>query len=80
MLGCMGLTLTATSQKTFAQSLRVNGLRPTKQRACVYSVILEKKDHPTADDIFDRVKKTPSRHLFCHGIQLFRNIGCLRTS
>lgn len=53
----MGLTLTATSQKTFAQSLRVNGLRPTKQRACVYSVILEKRDHPTADDIFDRVKK-----------------------
>ena len=53
----MSFSLPPSSQKTFNQSLREKGLRPTKQRACVYAVILDKKDHPTADDIFDRVKK-----------------------
>ena len=38
-------------------SLKKKGLRSTKQRLCVYDVILEKKDHPTADDIFLRVRK-----------------------
>lgn len=46
-----------SSRKVFDQSLRQKGLRPTKQRECVYGVILSKRDHPTADDIFDRVKK-----------------------
>lgn len=38
-------------------SLKSKGLRSTKQRLCVYDVILDKRDHPTADDIFLRVKK-----------------------
>ena len=33
------------------------GLRPTKQRSCVYQTILEKRDHPTADEILLRVRK-----------------------
>ena len=37
-------------------SLKERGLRSTKQRLCVYDVILEKRDHPTADDIFLRVR------------------------
>jgi Fur family peroxide stress response transcriptional regulator len=53
----MSFSLPPSSRKTFNQSLREKGLRPTKQRACVYGVILDKRDHPTADDIFDRVKK-----------------------
>ena len=53
----MSFSLPPSSQKTFNKSLREKGLRPTKQRACVYGVILDKRDHPTADDIFDRVKK-----------------------
>ena len=40
-----------------SDSLKSKGLRSTKQRLCVYDVILEKRDHPTADDIFLRVKK-----------------------
>ena len=54
----MASSLSPSSKKTFAHSLREKGLRPTKQRACVYEVILDKRDHPTADDIFDRVKST----------------------
>ncbi len=53
----MSFPLPSSSQKTFNQSLREKGLRPTKQRACVYGVILDKRDHPTADGIYDRVKK-----------------------
>ena len=33
-----------------------SGLRPTPQREIVFKVILEKRDHPTVDDIFARVK------------------------
>jgi len=53
----MSFPLPSSSQKTFNQSLREKGLRPTKQRSCVYGVILDKRDHPTADGIYDRVKK-----------------------
>lgn len=53
----MAFSLSPSSKKTFTHSLREKGLRSTKQRACVYGVILDKRDHPTADDIYQRVKK-----------------------
>ena len=42
---------------SFFSTLREKGLRPTKQRNCVFRVINEKQDHPTADDIFVRVRR-----------------------
>lgn len=39
-----------------AKRLAESGLRPTPQREVVFKVILEKRDHPTADEIFARVK------------------------
>jgi Fur family peroxide stress response transcriptional regulator len=33
-----------------------SGLRPTPQREVVFKVIIEKRDHPTADEIYARVK------------------------
>ena len=33
-----------------------SGLRATPQREHVYSVLLNKRDHPTADEVFARVK------------------------
>jgi len=53
----MSFCLTNSANEKFLTTLQEFGLRPTKQRACVYGVILDKRDHPTADDIFDRVKK-----------------------
>lgn len=53
----MTFLLTSPFRKTFSNSLREKGLRPTKQRECVYGIILDKRDHPTADDIYYRVKK-----------------------
>ena len=45
------------ANQTLSFYLKDKGLRSTKQRLCVYDVILEKRDHPTADDIFLRVRK-----------------------
>ena len=39
-----------------AQRLADSGLRSTPQREVVYSVLLAKRDHPTADEVFVRVK------------------------
>jgi len=39
-----------------AQRLADSGLRATPQREVVYSVLLKKRDHPTADEVFARVK------------------------
>ncbi len=46
----------AESQEALVQRLTNSGLRPTPQREVVFKVILEKRDHPTADEIFARVK------------------------
>lgn len=41
---------------TLAQRLADSGLRATPQREIVYDVLLKKRDHPTADEVFARVK------------------------
>src|SRR5258706_12178860 len=48
----------STSQlpDVLAQRLADSGLRATPQREVVYSVLLKKRDHPTADEVFARVK------------------------
>jgi Fur family peroxide stress response transcriptional regulator len=46
---------TETSE-ALAQRLSDSGLRSTPQREVVYSVLLRKRDHPTAEDVFARVK------------------------
>src|SRR5476649_344014 len=48
---------TATLQAdALAQRLATSGLRATPQREVVYNVLLTKRDHPTADEVFARVK------------------------
>ncbi|HEY0946831.1 MAG TPA: transcriptional repressor [Opitutaceae bacterium] len=39
-----------------AQKLADSGLRNTPQREVVYHALLKKRDHPTADEVFARVK------------------------
>lgn len=39
-----------------AQKLANSGLRSTPQREVVYNVLIKKRDHPTADEVFVRVK------------------------
>ena len=60
-------------KKDLDHKLLKKGLRPTKQRSCVYETLLSKKDHPTADEILLRVrKKLPS-------ISLATVYNCLET-
>ncbi|WP_221031063.1 Fur family transcriptional regulator [Actomonas aquatica] len=40
-----------------AERLSAAGLRPTPQRETVYEVLLNKRDHPTADEVYVRVKE-----------------------
>lgn len=35
----------------------ISGLRLTKQRQEVYQVLLEQRDHPTANEVYQRVRK-----------------------
>ena len=50
------MNTTAQSCADLAKRLTDSGLRPTPQREVVFRVILEKRDHPTADEIYARVK------------------------
>lgn len=36
----------------------ISGLRLTKQRQEVYQVLLEQRDHPTANEVYQRVRKS----------------------
>jgi Fur family peroxide stress response transcriptional regulator len=48
---------TATdSLPSLNQRLADSGLRATPQRELIYNVLLKKRDHPTADEVFARVK------------------------
>lgn len=47
---------TATQPDALAQKLADSGLRSTPQREVVYTVLTKKRDHPTADEVFARVK------------------------
>jgi Fur family peroxide stress response transcriptional regulator len=45
-----------TQNSDLAQRLTHSGLRSTPQREVVFQVVLGKRDHPTAEEVFDRVK------------------------
>ncbi len=53
----MSISATTSSDlPALADRLADSGLRATKQREVVYNVLLAKRDHPTADEVFGRVK------------------------
>ena len=60
-------------QASLAQRLADSGLRSTPQREVVYDVLLKKRDHPTADEVFARVRAELS------GISLATVYNCLET-
>ncbi len=47
---------TTDNHAALSEQLKARDVRPTPQREVVLKVILEKRDHPTADEIFARVK------------------------
>jgi Fur family peroxide stress response transcriptional regulator len=47
----------ATSENRLNERLATGGFRFTPQRERVYSVVLQERDHPTAEQVFMRAKK-----------------------
>ena len=47
---------TTSSPDLLARKLADSGLRATPQREVVFNVLLKKRDHPTADEVYARVR------------------------
>jgi Fur family peroxide stress response transcriptional regulator len=45
-----------STSDALAQKLADSGLRSTPQRELIFSVLLKKRDHPTADEVYARVR------------------------
>jgi len=66
---------------TLTQTLADSGLRSTPQREVLYSVLLSKRDHPTADEVFARVKAelpTISLATVYNGLETLVHCGLVR--
>lgn len=50
------MELTAEYKHRLDKALDRSGLRSTKQREHIFSVLLEKLDHPTADEVYARAR------------------------
>jgi len=48
----------STVERQLTERLTTGGFRFTPQRQHVYDVLLQKRDHPTAEEVFIRSKKT----------------------
>jgi Fur family transcriptional regulator, peroxide stress response regulator len=46
----------STTVDSLSRTLANSGLRSTPQREVVYNVLLNKRDHPTADEVYARVR------------------------
>jgi Fur family peroxide stress response transcriptional regulator len=53
----MNANATATSDRELNARLAHGGFRFTPQRQHVYSLLLEKRDHPTADEVYMRSRR-----------------------
>ena len=53
----MDLQLTKLSKRRLDQALERCGHKNTRQREQVFSVLIAERDHPTADDVYRRLKE-----------------------
>ena len=53
----MGVAGTKKSSNQIGERLSTSGFRFTPQRQHVYDVLVEKRDHPTAEEVFIRAKR-----------------------
>lgn len=47
----------ADSHPALSEKLGQSGLRATRQRELIYGILLERRDHPTAEEVFARAKR-----------------------
>ncbi len=65
------MKLLIRDREILSSALNKGGYRPTPQREHIYLIILNKRDHPTADEIYVRCKKE------MQGISLATVYNCL---
>ena len=68
--------------KQLLQALRAHGIQPTAQRLAVARFVLDADSHPTADEIWEKVRQrspTLSRATVYNTLNLFVEKGLLRT-
>ena len=65
-------------EQHLTEQLGATGFRLTPQRQQVYDVLLHKRDHPTAEEVFIRAKKTDAGDFPRDGLQLPRRAGKMR--
>lgn len=69
--------MVSPSQAHLSQHLVDSGLRSTPQRELIYGVLLDHRDHPTAEEVFSRAKnKLPSISLATVYNCLEALVGC----
>jgi Fur family peroxide stress response transcriptional regulator len=66
-------TLPRDARKALDEALSTHGLRSTKQREHIFKVLLSKRDHPTADEVYARARSGMS------SISLATVYNCLET-
>ncbi len=66
------------SDDELSERLNTSGFRFTPQRQHVYDVLLHKRDHPTAEEVFIRAKKADAGDFPRDGLQLPRCAGEVR--
>ncbi len=67
------MSLSSLQREHLKESLHRVGLKPTRQREHVFSVLLKKRDHPTVEEVWQR-----SREGF-EGISLATVYNCLES-
>lgn len=65
--------LSEKAKQRLHKALEANGLRSTRQREHVLAVLLDKRDHPTAEEVYERAKGSMA------GISLATVYNCLET-
>lgn len=68
------MSLDAQQRERLESSLSDRGLRPTRQREEVYRALVDHLDHPTADELYLRLKEAGNT-----GISLATIYNCLET-
>ena len=53
----MNNTLPEAAKEALDKALAEHGLRSTRQREHVFGILLKKRDHPTADEVYARSKE-----------------------
>lgn len=67
------MSLNPKYRRAFAAAMTRKGMRTTRQREQIFSVLLTKRDHPTADEVYARAKAV------IPGISLATVYNCLDT-